>query len=246
MNTEALSDDAQIIVDSIKVPASDLTDESILQDILQGNINAYGSIMRRYNQKMYRVARSIVSHDASAMDVVQEAHIKAFSKLNSFKRESTFRAWLYAITRNEALMYLRKHERERKMNVIDIDTLDEQKNDSQSDFDIASYEALPESSLASKQLGKFINHYIDRLQEDFRVVFVLRAVEQLSVKEVAEILQVKEDTVKTRYLRAKRLMQKSIQNYLNNSGLKVYEFGGPHCDRVVYNVLKKINPEYQK
>lgn len=230
----------------ILLPPEELDDEAIITSIKQGDFEAYGGIMRRYNQRVFRVARSIVKEDAIAMDIVQESHIKAYSKINEFKGNSTFLVWLYSITRNEALMYLRKHKKERSMNVIDIHSLDGFESGEKSNL-ILDYKQnmdyrqnTPEGNLQNQQLKILINSYVDSLPEDFRIVFVLRAVEQISVKQSAEILQIKEETVKTRLFRAKALLRKKIQNYLDNAGMQVYEFGGEHCDAIVYNVMSAI------
>ena len=98
----------------------------------------------------------------------------------------------------------------------------------------------PDTHLENKQLQRLINRQIDSLPEDFRIVFVLRAIEQLSVKETAEILEVKEETVKTRYFRSKRLIREKIQTHLDEIGMRVYEFGGEHCDVIVSNVMEFI------
>lgn len=228
-------------VKAIVAPSTDISDEDIIVHISQGNHEAYGSIMRRYNQRMFRIARSILLNDAAAMDVVQEAHIKAFINLNSFKGPSTFVAWLYAITRNEALMHLRKHKREVVMSNDDIHLIQNENKSTYHKQPELSVHENPESYLENKQLQKLINSHIDSLSEKFRVVFVLRAIEQLSVKETAQILEVNEITVKTRYFRAKRLIRQKIQSSLDAAGMNIYEFGGEHCDQIVLNVLNYID-----
>jgi RNA polymerase sigma-70 factor (ECF subfamily) len=213
----------KINVNAIVTPVTRLSDNAIIERIKAGDSNAYASIMRRYNQQLFRVARSFVTDNAAAMDVVQEAHIKAYTKLADFRGSSSFFAWLASITRNEALMYLRKHKKEVRMSG------DEEPSN--------RLNGLPDVALENKQLQRLINQNIDQLPEDFRTVFVLRAIEQLSVKETAEILDIKQETVKTRYFRAKRLLRGKLQAYLDVAGMSVYEFGGKHCDTVVHNVL---------
>jgi len=218
-------------VKKITVPAKEVSDEYIIQCIRNGDIDAYGRIMRRYNQRIYRVARSIVTDDAAAMDIVQEAHIKAYTRLDSYRGGSGFFAWLAVITRNEALMYLRKNKKEISMQDDEIQFFDQENSNS---------DLLPDALLENKQVQHLINQNLDNLPENFRTVFVLRAVEQLSVRETAKILEIKEETVKTRFFRAKRLLREQIQIYLDNAGMKVYEFGGHHCDIVIKNVLERI------
>ena len=229
-------------IKKISVPSSQLSDEEIIQSIKDGDIDAYGSIMRRYNQRVYRIARSIVTDDAAAMDIVQEAHIKAYTKLNDFRGETGFFAWLAAITRNEALMYIRKHKREVSMQDDEMQFFE----NSNTDRVTSASNKLPDTLIERNQIQSLINKNIDKLPEKFRTVFVLRAIEQLSVRETAQVLDINEVTVKTRYFRAKRLLRSQIQGCLDSIGMKVYEFGGHHCDIIVHNVINHIHNKSQK
>lgn len=229
---QALTLTQEKAVKKISLPALQVSDEEIIQRIKEGDVDAYGSIMRRYNQRIYRIARSIVTDDSVAMDIVQNAHIKAYTKLSSFREGASFFAWLAVITRNEALMYLRKYKREVTMQEDEMQFFEQSNTEN-------SHE-LPDSLMENKQVQSVINQNIDKLPENFRTVFVLRAVEQLSVKETAHILDIKEETVKTRFFRAKHLLRKQIQTYLDEAGMKVYEFGGHHCDIIVHNVMEHI------
>ncbi|MEE9351287.1 MAG: RNA polymerase sigma factor [Thiotrichaceae bacterium] len=235
------SESPSINVQDYVIPPDQVTDEDIIKRIKAGDVDAYGSILRRYNQRIFRIARSIVTNDAAAMDIVQEAHIKAYTKLDTFKGNSTFFSWLASITRNEALMYLRKHKREVSMLDDEMDFLEPSISKGSS----VDHNELPDAFLENKQLQQLINHNIDKLPEDFRIVFVLRAIEQFSVKEVADILEIKEETVKTRYFRAKRLLRGQIQVYVDSVGMKIYEFGGHHCDIIVDRVMNFIHKESQ-
>jgi len=174
------------------------------------------------------------------MDIVQESHIKAFSRLDSYSGSSSLAAWLHAITRNQALMYLRKLKVERAMITYDDHPLDAPDTHGSENLHLVAPADTPDRTVENEQLKKLIDLKVDELPENFRIVFVLRAIEQLSVNETAEILGINSDTVKTRYFRAKRLMRKNIQNYLNIAGVTVYEFGGEHCDKIVHNVMSKI------
>ena len=104
----------------------------------------------------------------------------------------------------------------------------------------AANQDLPDALMQNKQLGKLIQQNIDRLPEGFRMVFVLRAVEQFTVRETSQILEIKEETVKTRFHRAKHLLQEGFQTYFEETGMTLYEIGGHHCDIIVYNVLAHI------
>jgi RNA polymerase sigma-70 factor (ECF subfamily) len=233
MLQKALTEAQAINVKKITVPPPDFSDEDIIKQIKEGDKDAYGKIMRRYNQRLFRIARSFVTDDAVAMDIVQETHIKAYTKLNTFIGPSGFLTWLATIARNEALMYLRKHKREESM--TDDDTHAEARVVSQIPSE------LPDGLMENGQLRHLLDKSIDKLPEKFRTVFVLRAIEHCSVKNSALILGIKEETVKTRYFRAKRLLRTEIMGYLDKVGMNIYEFGGHHCDIIVHYVLKHIN-----
>ncbi len=218
----------------IAVPNADIPDSELIKQVKSKGFIAYGSIVRRYNQRMFRVARSILTDDAIAMDIVQEAHIKAFSALKSFQGTSSFFAWLASITRNEALMYLRKHKKEVAMGEDEQSILE-------SIGDNERIDSQPDNLLQNRHMQNLINQNLDKLTEKFRSVFVLRAVEQMSTKETARILNINEMTVKTRYFRAKRYLRGQIQNYLESSNLNIYEFGNKNCDIVLHNVLTAIS-----
>lgn len=220
-------------VNRIVVPSTDVSDGDIIARVKAGNSNAYGSLMRRYNQRLYRIARSIVRDNAAAMDIVQEAYIKAYYKLDEFRGPGGFLTWLAMITRNEALMYLRKYKREVYM---DDEIISEQ---------LTTDKNLPDALMQNKQLGILIQQNIDQLPEGFRSVFVLRGVEHFSVKETSQILDIKEATVKTRFFRAKHLLQENFQTYLDNTGMTLYEIGGHHCDIIIHNVLAHIQQRPQ-
>jgi RNA polymerase sigma-70 factor (ECF subfamily) len=224
-------------VQTIITPSPDISDTDIIQNIKAGDIDAYGSIIRRYNQRMFRIARSIVTDDDAAKDIVQEAHIKAYNKLDDFQGTTNFFSWLASITRNESLMYLRKYKREVSMEENTLQFLEDNVVDLNTNNKIDS----PDTSLENKQLQDLIHRHLDELPEIFRTVFVLRSIEQLSVKETAEILDIKEETVKTRYFRAKRLLRTQIQSYLDDVRMKIYEFAGHHCDYIVHNVMSHIH-----
>jgi len=243
MSTAVASIDDSLVEIKHPIDEAPQMDEQVLITKMKcGDINAYTPIMQRYNQRLFRIARSIVKDDAQAMDIVQEAHIKAFLKITELKDPKKLSSWLGMITRNEALTYLRATKKEVSMS----DTLSDLTTEQElsvlvSDDDVKT--GYPDSILANKQLKILLNRYIDNLPQNFRTVFILRGVEHLSVKETALIEDIKEETVKTRYHRAKKILQKNIMDYLKNTGLNVYEFGGKHCEIIVKNVHERLHNE---
>jgi len=205
------------------------TDEAVINLICLGETKLYSVIMRRYNQRLFRTARSILKNDDDAQDAVQEAYISAFFKLDSYESTGKFAAWLTRITVNEALMIKRK-----PVNKIFEKSFNET---------VITARGNPADTLANKELAGLIEVAIDALPDNFRIVFVLRAVQQLSVRETALSLDIKEATVKTRFLRAREQMQLFLNKHIQDVGLHAFEFAGQRCDNIVMNVFKRLDSE---
>lgn len=214
-----------------------ISDESVIEQILIGNTNAFEIIMRRYNQRLYRIARSILINNDAAEDAVQQAYISAYFKLDSYIPSGSFGAWLTRITINEALMIKRKPDN-RYAETKDI--IDDDK--------IASTQSDPMSVQTNKELGGLIEAAVDKLPAEFRHVFILRAIQQLSTRETAESLAIDETTVKTRLHRARNMMQQTLNQHIAKAGLHVHEFAGQRCDNMVKAVLEVLHsqPKYTK
>jgi len=223
-------------VASVPMPAPEVSDDELIEKIKTDGFMVYGELVKRHNQRMFRVARSVVKDHAIAMDIVQESHIKAYTKLNNYQGPGTFAAWLARITRNEALMYIRKHAKEQSMGDLQQTMVENQ----QLSPDYLTINKQPDDILQGQHMQTLLNQQLDQLSEKFRSVFVLRTVEQLSTKETAEILNINEITVKTRYFRAKVMLRNQINKQLSSSDLSAYEFGNQHCDLVLFNVLTTL------
>lgn len=203
---------------------------TLIERVKKGDMAAFESIMRRYNQRLYRIARSILKDEHEAMDVVQETYIKAYYQLHQFNGPDGFASWLSRIASNEAMMQLRKSKRIQY--ILD--------NDEHEHIDMESSEPQPLDKLATRQLRKLLEEAIDTLAVDLRSVYVLRAIQQLSTREVAESLGVSEDVVKTRYLRAKRKLKQIFVSHVEEAGQTLYEFAGSRCDYIVQAVKKRL------
>ena len=186
--------------------------------------------MRRHNRRLFRVARSILKDADAAEDAVQETYIRAFTHLEQYAPTGSFAAWLTRIAINEALMLKRRSRR----GVVSFDDLD---IDStwRTDAAFAVADDVEQSSL--RQL---LEQALDRLPEDFRIVFVLRAVEQLSITETADCLGLNAATVKTRLHRARARLRADITRRCRREQLHLFEFGGERCDRIVAAVLARL------
>ena len=210
-----------------------LSDDNIVDRVMDGELDAYEGIMRHHNQRLYRIARSIVTDDAEAMDVVQETFIVAFDRLGELRDTAALSTWLSRIARNNALMRLRKNRRLAYMDEPDFDNVLQLST-------TVKRPQQPDSALANGQLRRMLEAFIDELPDAFRAVFMLRAVEQCSVATTAEILDVEPATVKTRYHRARLLLQKRLLEYGEAAGVAIHEFAGHRCDTIVCNVLEHL------
>jgi RNA polymerase sigma-70 factor (ECF subfamily) len=194
---------------------------------------AFETLMRRYNRRLFRVARSILREDAGAQDAVQEAYIRAFTHLGDYEPTGSFGAWLTRICVNEALMLRRKQRPEVSMQDVDETALHALQLP---DID----EPSPLSLADSGQLRRVLEQAVDTLPEVFRIVFVMRAIEQLSVSETAASLGINESTVKTRLHRANRRLRADLSRRLRIEQLHLFEFLGDRCDQVVEYVLARL------
>lgn len=205
------------------------TDVELINAIKKGNEAAFEAIMRKYNQRLFRIARSIVNDDDEAIDVVQDSYVTAYFKLEQFKGQSNFSSWLSRIVSNEALMRIRKSKR-----------INYSLDSSQDTFvNMQSNEPEPLENIATRQLRGMLEEAIEQLSVNFRSVYVMRAIQQLSTQETAESLDISKDLVKTRYFRAKQDLQKIFNQHIENTGLNVYEFLGKRCDSIVSNVMQR-------
>jgi RNA polymerase sigma-70 factor (ECF subfamily) len=200
-------------------------------------------IIKTYNQRLYRLARSIVRNDGEAEDVLQEAYMRAFAHLESFRGESTLATWLSRIVINEALGRLRK--RKRKLAAESCGNGDEgaQNGASIIPFPLGANEADPERTMAQRQILDLIERATDDLPEIFRTVFVARVIEGLSMEETAELLEIKPETVKTRLFRARRLVRERIEKEVGPVLMDAFPFAGRRCDRLTRAVMQRLGFE---
>lgn len=211
----------------------ELEDDSVVRRVLAGDTRAFELLMRRHNRRLFRVARSIVRSDNEAEDVMQHSYVRAFEHLSSYQGRALFSTWLTRIAIHEALA------RRRKLRVHE--PLDELTTVTSTIMSAAP--TTPESDINQRELRHVLEASIDELPEEFRVVFVLRAVEQLSVAEVASCLQLPADTVKTRFFRARLRLRQSLSRRLDLASPDLFDFHLSRCDRVVQAVFAWIERE---
>jgi len=199
---------------------------------------AFEALMRRHNRRLFRVARAVLRDQDAAEDAVQEAYLRAFTHLGSYKPTGKFGAWLTRVALNEALM-MRRRERTGAVSLDEIGDEAIITPDPASAPEAPTAEQFAEAAYARALL----EHAIDALPENFRMVFVLRVVEGLGVRETAECLELNATTVRTRLFRAHRQLRSDLTQRLRTESSEIFDFGAERCDRIVENVLARLNPE---
>lgn len=226
-------------------PADGSCSDAQLADLIaQGDRDALTRLMRRYNQRLYRVARSILRNDADAEEAVQEAFYRAYRAMSKFRGDAALSTWLVRIVVNESNKRLRKINRlstwmefnsDFKRNDVTVDdTMDELFSSDQ-----------PEPALMRAQTRRMLESRIDGLPDAFRSVFVLRAVEELSVDETAVCLGIPPATVRSRYFRARGLLRKALKRQMDEGLNSAFSFAGERCDRIVAAVLARVEAAEQ-
>lgn len=202
-----------------------LPDEEVVQRVLQGETALLEILMRRYNQRLYRVARGIVADPAEAEDVTQEAYVRAFRQLASFRGEARFSTWLTRIAVHEGLARVRKRRR-----FVPIE------GGAQPEAPTAG----PDRELENRELRNLLRQVVDALPDPLRPVFVLREVEGLSSAETATALGISEGNVRQRLHRAKAFLKERIDDRIGQEARRLYMFEGPRCDRLVEAVFARL------
>lgn len=215
-----------------------LGDERLVELARAGEAGAFRLLMQRNNRRLYRVARGILGDDGEAEDVVQEAYLRAFENLGGFRSESSLTTWLTRIAINEALG--RKRKRRPTLDLSNLDMLDEQGETRVLIFPGVSAGSNPEADASRAEVRRLLERAIDGLPEDFRVVFVMREIEQMSVEETASFLGLREETVKTRAHRARRLLRQALDVQLAPALKDSFPFDGARCAHVADLVLERL------
>jgi RNA polymerase sigma-70 factor (ECF subfamily) len=214
-------------------------DAELAERAAGGDNRAFEAIMRRHNRLLFRTARSILRSDAESEDAVQEAYLRAWRALASFRADSKLSTWLVRIVINEALGRLRR----RSATVIPLEaTMDD--CDAPPEDSIAGDEVQQPERIAMRgEIRRLMEARIDTLPEAFRTVFMLRAVEELSVEEVASALGLPDATVRTRFFRARGLLRDGLSRDVDVALGDAFAFDGARCDRVVAGVLSRLAQE---
>lgn len=206
-----------------------ISDDEIVRKVVAGEKHLYEIIMRRYNARLFRIGMSIVNNDADVEDIMQVAYIKAYEHLHKFDYRAGFGTWLTRILINESLLCLKKSKRFTSMEPGDENPLTGR---------TYRNENTPVKTLLNKELSNALEQALIQLPEKYRLVFVLREMENMSIAETVNTLNISESNVKVRLNRAKALLRDTLGNYYKND--TVYHFHLSRCDRIVNNVLSHL------
>jgi len=210
-----------------------ISDDEVVTRVRTGETGLYEMLMRRYNQRLFRVIRSVLNNDGEAEDVLQETWVRAYEHLDQFEGRASFSTWVTRIAFHEALARTRNSKRRTP--------LENSRGEIMAEADRRQTTSeTPESEAIRGQLGQMLQAAVDGLPETYRSVFVLRAVEQLSTSETAECLELSEEAVKTRLHRSRALLRRELENRLGPAITEAYAFLGTRCDRIVTHVLERI------
>lgn len=214
-------------------------DADIVQRVLAGDRNAFELLMRRYNRTLYRTARSILKDDAEAEDVLQEAYLLAYRALDKFRGDSSMATWLTRIVLNEAIARSRKTAR--RAQIIRLDGEPQRDNNAAEESMTEATTEQPEQAALRAEARRLLEKKIDDLPDAFRTVFVLRALEEMTVEETATCLDIPAATVRSRYFRARGLLREALSREIDYAIEDAFSFDGARCDRIVAGVLATLN-----
>jgi RNA polymerase sigma-70 factor (ECF subfamily) len=213
-------------------------DRALAAAVGAGERDAFAALMRRYNRRLYRLARAILRDDAEAQDALQDAYLAAYRAIGAFRGDAQLSTWLSRLVSNACLGRLRRDARRHAAApMISTSANDE----SDRELMDTSHAASPDDALMRTQLRRLVERKLDALPESFRVVFVMRCVEELSVEETAQCLGIPEATVRTRHFRARSLLRESLAQDLDLAERDVFSFDGARCDRIVATVLARLD-----
>lgn len=216
----------------VAVPTT-LSDEEVVARVLAGDTSLFEILMRRYNQRLFRVSRGILADDAEAEDVVQEAWLRSFRELSRFRGEARFSTWLTRIACHEALA--RAHKRRRLVPINGGGDGEPPEPPAESPG--------PERDLENRELQALLREAVEILPDPLRSVFCLREIELLSTEETADALGLSVENVRVRLHRAKRSLRQTLDERIGREVRRLYLFDGARCDRIVENVFAALDLE---
>jgi len=215
----------------------DIPDETeLLSRARSRDPHAIRLLIQRHNQRLFRIARSIVGNDSEAEDALQQAYCSAFTNIEAFRGDAQFGTWLARIVMNEALGRRRRHRPTMELAVM------EERPDLVAQIIPFPNTALPdpETSMAQREIRALLERSIDELPEGFRMVLVARLIEGMSIEETAEAFGILPETVKTRLHRARRLLRSALERHIGPVLGDAFPFAGQRCERLTAAVLDRL------
>jgi RNA polymerase sigma-70 factor (ECF subfamily) len=219
------------------LPAAGSGDASLVERVLTGDLAAFETLMRRYNRVLFRTARAILKDDAEAEDALQEAYLLAYRSLSTFRGDARLSSWLTRIVANEAFARLRKRTRRAAILPLHVDENVDGEFDATPEVSVMDQ---PDHRAMREEMRRLIEARIDALPDSYRAVFVLRAVEELTVEETATSLGIPEATVRSRFFRARNLLREALSLDVDRAYGDAFGFAGERCDRIVANVMTRL------
>jgi len=211
-------------------------DAELVRRALARDAGAFRAIMQKHNRRLYRIARGVLRNNTDAEDAVQDAYVSAFTHLANYRGESTLATWLSRIVMNEALRQLR-----RKRPAVDLTAAEPMRSEAEIiQFPLSTPNDDPERTMAQRQILQLVEQATDNLPEAFRLVFVTRVIEGMSVEETSELLGIKPETVKTRLHRARQLVRDQLDKQIGPVLMEAFPFAGRRCERVTAAVMKRL------
>lgn len=215
---------------------SDLPTEDLIARINLGDCTALEQLMRTYNQRLYRAARSILRNELEAEEAVQDTYLKVWQKGATFRGDAQVSTWLTRICINEALG--RRRKQVRRAEIVQFEPVPNEVTRADEGMPMQTHAPdTPERAVQRADVRRLIECHIDNLPEAFRSVFVLRALEELSVEETAQCLDIPSATVRSRFFRARGQLREALAREIDLSMDEAFNFAGARCDRIVANVL---------
>lgn len=212
-------------------------DAELSRRIANGDARAFEQLMRRHNRTLFRAARGILRDDADAEDALQEAYLRAYRSIGSFRGEAKLSTWLVRIVVNEALA--RRRKQVRRAEVVPLRGGGAEEHELEQETGMRDQDG-PEDLTERREIRRLLEAKIDGLPEAFRIVFVLRAVEELSVEETAAALGIPEPTVRTRFFRARSQLREALSREIDLAFDDAFAFAGERCDRIVARVMARL------
>jgi RNA polymerase sigma-70 factor (ECF subfamily) len=216
------------------LPSLSPSDADLPRRVAAGDTKAFEALMRTYNRRLFRTARAILRDDAAAEDALQEAYLRIYGSIGSFRGDSKLSTWLVRIVANEALARRRKDQR--RAQILPIHGGDDEHGVEQG----MDEREGPQRQAERAEIRQLLEAKIDALPDGFRAVFVLRALEELSVDETAAALGIPEATVRTRFFRARSQLREALSREIDLAFDDAFGFAGERCDRIVARVMAII------